>query len=137
MTRERTLAMIKPDAVAAHNVGKIIDMIEDAGFSILRMQMMNLTKDQASQFYKEHAEKSHFGEILSFMTSGPLVVMVLEKDNAIKAWRDLMGSTNPAKADEGTIRKKFGTDIGANATHGSDSPEAAVIEIKQFFSDLR
>ena len=133
---ERTFAIIKPDAVAAKNAGKIIDMIEHNGFTIIRMEKRTFSKQDAEQFYAIHKERPFFGELVSFMTSGPVVIMVLEKENAVKAWRDLMGDTNPAKAAEGTIRKKFGTNIGENATHGSDSAENAKIEIKQFYPQV-
>ncbi len=134
--KEKTLAIIKPDAVASGYTEEIIDTIEDHGFDILRMQKMHLTKDQAEKFYAVHKNRSFFGELVTFMTSGPIVVMALEKDNAIKTWRDLMGVTDPAKAEEGTIRKKFGKNIGENATHGSDSPENAKAEVVFFFPDL-
>lgn len=133
---ERTFAIIKPDAVKARNVGGIINMIEKAGFDILAMNKVALNKDKAETFYAVHKDKPFFGEIAEFMTSGPVVVMVLEKENGIKAWRDLMGATDPAQAEKGTIRKEFGANIGNNAVHGSDSAENAVIEIKQFFPEL-
>lgn len=133
---ERTFAMIKPDAVAAKNSGKIIDMIESNGFTILGMRKMTIDKAKAQEFYAVHKERPFFGELVSFVTSGPVIVMALEKDNAVKAWRDLMGATDPLKADEGTIRKLFGTNIGTNAAHGSDSVENAKIELKLFFPEL-
>lgn len=133
---ERTFAIIKPDAVAAKNAGKIIDMIEQNGFDVIRLEKRAFSKQDAEQFYAIHKERPFFGELVSFMTSGPVVIMVLEKENAVKAWRDLMGDTNPAKAAEGTIRKKFGTNIGENATHGSDSADNAKIEIKQFYPQV-
>lgn len=133
MAIEHTFAMIKPDAVKAKNTGKIIAMIEENGFEILRMQKGQLSKEMAEAFYGVHAQKPFFGELVEFITSGPVIVMALEKEGAIKAWRDLMGATNPADAAEGTIRKKFGTSIGTNATHGSDAPETAAFELGLFF----
>lgn len=134
---QKTFAIIKPDAVSAKKTGKIIDMIEQNSFNIVRLQKIHWTKDQARTFYAVHKERPFFSELVEFMTSGPVVMMVLEKDNAIKAWRDLMGNTDPKKAESGTIRKLFGIDIGKNATHGSDAPETAIIEIKQFFPELK
>lgn len=133
---EKTFAIIKPDAVAAKNAGKIIDMIESNGFNILRMDKVHWDKSDAEQFYAIHKERPFFGELVEFMTSGPVVMMVLEKNNAIAAWRDLMGATNPAQAAEGTIRKLFGANIGNNATHGSDAAETANLEIGQFYPEL-
>lgn len=133
---EQTFAIIKPDAVAAKNAGKIIDMIESNGFNILRMDKVHWDKSDAEQFYAIHKERPFFGELVEFMTSGPVVMMVLEKNNAIAAWRDLMGATNPAQAAEGTIRKLFGANIGNNATHGSDAAETANLEIGQFYPEL-
>lgn len=130
---EMTFAMIKPDAVKAHKVGKIISMIEDNGFEIIRMEKGNMNKEHAEAFYAVHKDKPFFGELVDFVTSGPIVVMALAKDNAIKAWRDLMGATDPAQAAEGTIRKLYGTDISHNAVHGSDSPETARQELALFF----
>jgi len=134
---ERTFAMIKPDAVAAKNSGKIIDMIEQHGFTILGMQKLAIDKKKAEEFYAVHKERPFFGELVSFVTSGPVVVIALERDNAVKAWRDLMGATDSRKADKGTIRNLFGTDIGKNAAHGSDSVENAQLELKLFFPELR
>jgi len=133
---EKTFAMIKPDAVKNKVVGKIITMIEDNGFDILRMRKVELTADKATEFYAVHKERPFFGELVEFVTSGPVIIMALEKDNAIKAWRDLMGATNPAEAAEGTIRKKFGTNIGSNAAHGSDAPETANTELALMFPNL-
>ena len=134
---ERTFAMIKPDAVAAKNSGKIIDIIEHQGFTIVRMEKVEIRADKASTFYNVHKERPFFGELVEFVSSGPVIIMALEKDNAIKAWRDLMGATNPAQAAEGTIRKKFATSIGNNAVHGSDAPETAKFELGLFFPDLK
>ena len=130
---ERTLGIIKPDAVSAGRTGKIIERIEQEGFEIIDMRKIQLGRDQAERFYAIHKGKGFFNELIDFMTSGPVVVMILEKVNSIKAWRELMGDTDPAKASEGTIRKLFGTDVGKNAVHGSDSPENAKKEIKFFF----
>lgn len=135
---EKTLAIIKPDAVKAKNTGKIIDRIEQEGFNIVSMQKITLTKDQAEQFYEAHKERAFFNELVKFMASGPVVVMVLEKDNAIKAWRDLMGSsTDPKQAAEGTIRNLYGTDVSKNAVHGSDGEDSAKKEVLFFFPELK
>lgn len=133
---ERTLAIIKPDAVKAKNTGKIIDRIEQEGFSIIGLAKLQLDKEQAESFYAVHKGRGFFNELVSFMTSGPIVVLALEKENAVKAWRDLMGATDPLKAEPGTLRKLFGTNVGENATHGSDSLENAAIELDFFFEDL-
>lgn len=133
---ERTFAMIKPDAVRAKHAGDIISMIEKAGFTILGMRKAHLSKDEVERFYAIHKERPFFGEMVEFVTSGPVILMALEKDNAVKAWRDLMGATDPAKAEEGTVRKRFGSSIGNNAAHGSDAPETARIELEQFFPEL-
>ncbi len=133
---ERTLGIIKPDAVKAKNSGKIIDRIEQEGFNIVAIKKLNLTKDQAETFYAVHKGKPFLGELVEFMISGPVVVVALEKDNAIKAWRDLMGATDPALAEENTLRKLYGTDKGINATHGSDAPETSKTEIEFFFPNL-
>jgi nucleoside-diphosphate kinase len=133
---EKTFAIIKPDAVKAKNSGKIIDRIEQEGFEIVGMKKTHLTKDQAEQFYAVHKERPFFASLVEFMTSGPVVVMTLQKENAIKAWRDLMGATDPAQAPENSLRKLYGTDKGENATHGSDAPETAAVEIKFFFPEL-
>jgi nucleoside-diphosphate kinase len=131
-----TFAIIKPDAVRAGHTGNIIQRITDAGFKLRAMKMLHLTLKEAEGFYAVHRERPFFGGLTEFMSSDPCVVMVLEKENAVKAWRDLMGATDPAKADEGTIRKEFGGSVGENATHGSDSDENAAIEIAYFFSQL-
>ncbi len=137
MAIERTLAIIKPDATRAKNAGKIIDMIEAHGFTIVGMKKMQLTREQAEQFYAVHKARPFFGELTEFMVSGPVIVMALEKENAIAQWRKLMGETNPANAATGTIRKLFGTSIGDNAVHGSDSPETAKFEVSFFFPELK
>ncbi len=137
MPLEMTFAIIKPDAVQAKNSGKIIDIIENQGFDIVGLQKVTLNQNQAEQFYGIHKEKPFFKPLVEFMTSGPAIVMALQKENAVQAWRALMGGTsNPETAPEGTLRKLFGTDITHNATHGSDSAENAALEIKQFFPDL-
>ncbi len=133
---ERTFAIIKPDAVKAKDAGKIIDRIEKEGFNVLRLEKKLLSKAEAEGFYAVHKERPFFGELVEFMTSGPVIVMALEKENAIKAWRDLMGATDPAEAEENTLRKLFGSNKGENATHGSDAPETAEAEFKFFFKDL-
>jgi nucleoside-diphosphate kinase len=131
-----TFAIIKPDAVSAGNTGKIIDRILSGGFRIRAMKMIHQSQQQAEGFYDVHRGKPFFEGLTEFMSSAPCVVMVLEKEGAVKAWRDLMGATDPAKADAGTIRKEFGASVGENATHGSDSDENAAIEISYFFSRL-
>src|SRR3954465_6520289 len=131
-----TFGIIKPDAVRAGNHGKIIDRILQTGFNIRGMKLVHQTKKQAEGFYAVHAGKGFYEELTEFMSSGPCVVMALEKENAVKAWRDLMGATNPAEAADGTLRKEFAASIGENAVHGSDSDENAAIEISYFFSKL-
>src|SRR6266480_5927133 len=131
-----TFAIIKPDAVNAGNIGKIIDRIIAGGFRIRAMKMIHQTRKQAEGFYEVHRGKPFYEGLTEFMSSAPCVVMVLEKEDAVKAWRDLMGATDPSKADAGTIRKQFGASVGENATHGSDSDENAAIEISYFFSRL-
>lgn len=131
-----TFGIIKPDAVKKGHSGKIIDKILGAGFKIRGMKLIHQSIKQAEGFYAVHAERPFFGELTEFMSSGPCVVLALEKENAVKAWRDLMGATNPAEADEGTLRREFAGSIGENAVHGSDSDENAAIEISYFFSKL-
>jgi nucleoside-diphosphate kinase len=131
-----TFGIIKPDAVAKGHTGKIVDRIIGAGFTIRGMKLIHQTRRNAEGFYAVHKERPFFGELTEFMSSGPCVVLALEKDNAVKAWRDLMGATNPAEAAEGTLRKEFAGSIGENAVHGSDSDENAAIEIAYFFSKL-
>ena len=135
-TGKLTFAIIKPDAVSAGHTGKIIDRIVGDGFRIRALKMIHQTRKQAEGFYEVHRGKPFYDGLTEFMSSGPCVVMVLEKEGAVKAWRDLMGATDPAKADDGTIRKQFGGSVGENATHGSDSDENATIEIAYFFSKL-
>jgi len=131
-----TFGIIKPDAVAAGNAGKIIDRISQGGFNIRGMKLVHQSKKQSEGFYAVHADKGFYEELTEFMSSGPCVVLALEKENAVKSWRDLMGATNPAEAAAGTIRKDFASSIGENAVHGSDSDENAAIEISYFFSKL-
>ncbi len=133
---EKTFAIIKPDAVKNNNSGKIIDKIEANGFTIIAMKKIKMTKEIAEGFYIIHKEKPFFNDLTDFMSSGPCIVMCLEKENAIKDWRALMGATNPEEAKDGTLRKEFGKNIDNNATHGSDAPETAATELKYFFSDL-
>ena len=133
---ERTLAIIKPDAVARRLAGRIIQRIEAAGFQIRAMKRVHLSKQEAEGFYAIHRERPFFGSLTAFMSSGPSVVMVLEAPNAIKTWRALMGATDPAKADAGTLRKEFAESIERNATHGSDAPETAAFEIGYFFAGV-
>src|SRR4030095_6042342 len=127
-TNNLTFAIIKPDAVAAGNTGKIIDRIIGGGFLIRGLKLIHQTRPQAEGFYEVHRGKPFYEGLAEFMSSGPCVVMVLEKEGAVKAWRALMGATDPAKADEGTIRKRLGVSVGESATHGSDSDENAAIE---------
>lgn len=134
---ERTFAIIKPDAVKALSSGKIIDRIEQEGFNIVGMKKIQMTKTLAGEFYAVHKGRSFYDELVEFMISGPVVMMVLEKENAIQAWRDLMGTTDPAQSGPGTLRKLFGTSRGCNATHGSDAPETAMQEIALMFPELR
>lgn len=131
-----TFGIIKPDAVAKGHSGKIIDRILENGFKMRGMKLIHQSKREAEGFYAVHAERPFFGELTEFMSSAPCVVLALEKENAVKAWRDLMGATNPAEAAEGTLRREFAASIGENAVHGSDSDENAAIEIAYFFSKL-
>lgn len=133
-TLQRTFAIIKPDAVAKHATGDIIATIESHGFRIIGMKMLEITKRRAEGFYAVHAGKPFFDSLTTFMSSGPIVVMALEKENAILEWRDLMGPTNPANATAGQIRKKWGSSIERNATHGSDAEDTARFELGYFFA---
>lgn len=128
--------MIKPDAVAANNIGPILAMMNKAGFKIKAMKYLQLSKEQAGNFYIVHKERPFYGELVDYMSSGPIVAAVLEKDNAVADFRKLIGATDPSKAEEGTIRKLFAKSIAANAVHGSDSDENAAIEGNFFFSGL-
>lgn len=136
MTGNITFTMIKPDAVAANNIGPILAMINKAGFTIIAMKYMRLSKEQAGQFYAVHKERPFYDELTSYMSEGPIVAAVLGKKNAVADYRQLIGATDPSKADEGTIRKLFAKSIAANAVHGSDSDENAAIESSFFFSQL-
>ncbi len=127
--------MIKPDAVGAGHTGAIIKMIEEAGFRIVAMKLTQLTPERAGQFYAVHKERPFYGELCAYMSSGPIVPMILEKDNAVADFRELIGNTDPKKAAEGTIRRLFAKDISANAIHGSDSDENAAIEGRFFFAE--
>ena len=131
-----TFGIIKPDAVRAGRIGSIIQRITADGFIIRGIKLLHMTRPEAEGFYAVHRERPFFSGLTEFMSSGPVVVMVLEKENAVKSWRDLMGATDPAKAEEGTLRKEFGASVGENAVHGSDSDENAEIEIAYFFSKL-
>lgn len=133
MSSNRTFTMIKPDAVANGYTGAIIQQIEEAGFKIVAMRKTRLSEEQAGEFYAVHSERPFYKDLVSFMTSGAIVPMILEKDNAVADFRKLIGSTNPADAEEGTIRKRFATSLSQNAIHGSDSDENAEIEGKFFF----
>ena len=133
-TLQRTLAIVKPDAVSRNATGDIVATIESHGFRIIGMKMLHITKKEAEGFYAVHADKPFFESLTNFMSSGLIVVMALEKEDAIKSWRDLMGPTNPAHATEGTVRKKWGSTIERNATHGSDADDTARFELSYFFA---
>ncbi|MEC7721708.1 MAG: nucleoside-diphosphate kinase [Pseudomonadota bacterium] len=135
MALERTFSIIKPDATNRNLTGKIIDRFESNGLRVVASKRLHMSREQAESFYAVHKERPFFGELVSFMISGPVVVQVLEGENAIAKNREIMGATNPADADEGTIRKDFAESIEANSVHGSDAPETAAEEIKFFFSD--
>ena len=136
MSQERTFSIIKPDAVSAGHAGEIIAMLEKAGFKILALRMTRLSEQQARGFYAVHREKGFFASLVRFMTEGPIIVMALERNGAIPKLREVMGSTNPANAAEGTIRKRFAESIERNCIHGSDAPETAEVELRYFFSTL-
>ena len=133
---ERTLAIIKPDAVQRRLAGRIIQRIEDAGFLIRAIRRIHLSKTEAEGFYAVHRERPFFASLTAFMSSGPAIVMVLEAPDAIRKWRGLMGATDPAKADPGTLRKEFAESIERNATHGSDAPDTAAYEVGYFFAGV-
>lgn len=135
MAIERTFSIIKPDATNRNLTGAINAVIEKAGLRIIAQKRIQMTRPQAEEFYSIHKERPFFGELVEFMTSAPVVVQVLEGENAVAAHREVMGATNPAEAAEGTIRKLFALSVGENSVHGSDSVENAAIEIKQFFTD--
>src|SRR6188474_77743 len=136
MNSNITFTMIKPDAVASGHIGAILAQINKAGFQIIAMKYTKLSPEKAGEFYAIHKERPFFGELVDFMSSGPIVAAILEKENAVEEFRKLIGATNPANAEEGTIRKKYATSIGENAVHGSDSDENAAIEGAFFFSRL-
>lgn len=133
---ERTFSIVKPDAVAAGNLGKILADIEASGLKIIAGKLIHLSRPKAKAFYAVHSERPFFNDLIDFMVSGPCFVSVLEGEDAIKKYRTLMGATNPAEADEGTLRKKYGANIENNACHGSDGPDTAKFEIGHFFSGL-
>jgi nucleoside-diphosphate kinase len=133
---ERTFAIIKPDAVERRLVGKILSRIEEAGFTIRSLRMQHLTRKEAEGFYAVHRERPFFASLTTFMSSGPCIVLALEAPEAIKKWRNLMGATDPGKADAGTLRKDFGSSIERNATHGSDAPDTAAFELGYFFRGM-
>jgi len=133
---ETTLAIVKPDAVAAGHLGGILDRILKEEFRIVGLKMLRLSQGQAEGFYAVHRERPFFADLTRFMTSGPVVMMVLERPDAIATWRRLMGATDPAKAEDRTLRKEFGTNVERNATHGSDAPETSATEIAYFFNML-
>lgn len=135
MAVERTLSIIKPDAVEQNNIGNILAMIQGAGLKIVGMRMLHLTRAQAEGFYEVHRARPFFGELVEFMTRGPVVVSALEGEDAVARYRALMGATNPEDAEEGTIRKAYGTDVGENACHGSDSVENGRLEVAYFFPE--
>jgi nucleoside-diphosphate kinase len=136
MTTERTFAIIKPDAVRARVAGRILARIEEAGFAVRGLRFTHLSKREAEGFYAVHRERPFFASLTDFMSSGPCIVMALEAPDAIKKWRTLMGATDPAKADAGSLRREFGTSIEFNATHGSDAPETAAFELGYFFRGM-
>jgi len=133
MATERTFSILKPDTVEKHKIGEVVAMIEAAGLRVVAQKMIHMTKKQAEGFYHVHRERKFFGELVEFMTRGPVVAMVLEGESAIAKYREVMGATDPAKAADGTIRKKYGSNVGENAIHGSDAPETAKFEIAYFF----
>jgi len=133
---ERTLSIIKPDAVSRNLTGAILNMIQDSGLTVVAMKMIHMSKAQAEGFYHVHKARPFFADLTAFMCSGPVVVSILEGDNAIARYRTLMGATNPANAEEGTIRKRYALDIEKNSVHGSDAPETAAFETAYFFSNL-
>ena len=136
MATNRTFTMIKPDAVQDNHIGAITQMMEEGGFRIVAMKKTRLTPERAGEFYAVHKERPFYNDLVSYMSKGPIVAMILEKENAVEDFRKLIGATNPAQAEEGTIRKRFAKSIESNAVHGSDSDENAAIEISYFFSKL-
>jgi nucleoside-diphosphate kinase len=136
MSVEKTLAIIKPDAVAAGRIGTIVGEIEKNGFKVVAIKMLHLTAAQAQGFYAVHRERPFFNSLVKFMTEGPVVAMILQGENAIEKWRSVMGATDPAQADEGTIRKNYATSIERNAVHGSDAEDTAAFETRYFFNAI-
>ncbi|HEY1927344.1 MAG TPA: nucleoside-diphosphate kinase [Caulobacteraceae bacterium] len=135
MMTERTFSIIKPDATARNLTGQINAVIEEAGLRIVAQRRIRMTQEEAEDFYEVHRERPFYGELVEMMTSGPVVVQVLEGNNAVAKYREIMGATNPAQAADGTIRKRFAKSVGENSVHGSDSPDNAKIEIAQFFDE--
>lgn len=133
---ERTFSIIKPDGVKRNLIGKILTKMEDSGLKVIACKLVHMSRKQAEQFYAVHAQRPFFGELCEYMTSGPVLVSVLEGKNAVAAYRDLMGATDPAKANKGTIRAEFGVNIGENTVHGSDSLDNAKVEIAHFFAGI-
>jgi nucleoside-diphosphate kinase len=133
---ERTLAIVKPDAVEQKRAGRVLSRIEEEGFAIVAMRMVRLSREEAEGFYAVHRGRPFFNDLTAFMSSGPAIVMVLEGENAISRWREIMGATDPAEAADGTLRKLFATNIERNAVHGSDAPETAASEISYFFGGI-
>jgi len=133
---QRTLSIVKPDAVAKNAIGAILEACEKGGLKVIASKMIHMSKKQAEGFYAVHRERPFFNDLTTFMSEGPVVVSVLEGEDAIKKYRDILGATNPAEAADGSIRKRFGTDIERNAAHGSDAPDTAAFEIGYFFNDL-
>ncbi len=136
MAIERTMSILKPDTVETHKIGEVIAQLESSGLHPVAMRMMHLSRKQAEGFYEEHKARGFFGELVDFMTRGPVVVLFLEGEGAVAKYRDVMGATDPKKAADGTLRKKFAKDVGENAVHGSDKPESAAREIGYFFPGL-
>jgi nucleoside-diphosphate kinase len=133
---EKTFSIIKPDAVASGKAGKILALLEDNGFRVLALRMLKLSQAQAEGFYAVHRERPFYGSLVKFMTEGPVIVMALERDDAVKKLREVMGATNPANAAEGTVRKLYAESIERNAIHGSDAPETAAVELAFFFNSV-
>jgi nucleoside-diphosphate kinase len=134
MSLQKTFAIIKPDATQSGHIGSILNAIEENGFRIIAMKLIQMTRSQAEGFYYVHKERPFFNDLVAFMTEAPVVALILQKENAIAAWRELMGATNPANAEEGTLRKRFGSGIERNAVHGSDAEETAAYETAYFFN---
>jgi len=134
MAKQRTLSIIKPDAMEKQKNGAILAQFQDNGFTVVALKQIHLTRKQAEGFYAEHRERGFFGELVDFMSRGPVTVLVLEREDAIAKYREVIGATDPAKADAGTVRKLYGANVGENAVHGSDKPESAAREIAYFFA---